>query len=74
MNKFFIGVVTIIALILTVALFAALGYLIVAGLTFLICYCFGMEWSWIYALGIYLIMVFLSMAYKWITGGNKKNA
>lgn len=74
MPKIFIGIAAVLAVILTIAFFIALGYLIVAGLTFLICYCFGMEWSWIYALGIYLIIIFLSMAYEWITGGNKKNA
>ena len=34
-------------------------YLITAGLTFVIFFCFGLEWSWIKALGAYAALILM---------------
>lgn len=38
-----------------------------AGITYLIFWCFGWEWNWFIALGLWLLMILL----KSIFGGNK---
>lgn len=52
--------------------FSVLGYLVVAGLTYIICLAFGLSWSWLMALGVWATCVLL----RWIMsaakgGGNK---
>lgn len=41
-----------------------LSYLAVAGLVYLICLGFGLEWSWMLSLGVWSLIVFLNMAFK----------
>lgn len=36
--------------------FLMLGYFVVAGLTYLVCLGFQLEWSWLLALGVYALI------------------
>lgn len=45
----------------------AFSFVVTAGLTYLIFWCFGWEWNWLIALGIWLLMILL----RNIFGGNK---
>lgn len=56
-------------LVIAIAILALLGasYLIVAGLTYLICLGFGLEWSWLLALGVWAACVLL----RWIVSAAK---
>lgn len=45
----------------------AFSFLMTAGLTYLIFWCFGWEWTWFIALGIWLLAIFI----KGLVRGNK---
>lgn len=50
---------------LLVIIFAVgLSYLIVAGLTYLICLGFGLAWSWLLALGAWALILLLRSIFK----------
>lgn len=59
----------LVAIILFLAL-EALSFVVSAGIIKLICLCFGLAFSWKFALGIWLILSLLSAFCKG-TGGNK---
>lgn len=54
------------ALIGAIALFALLGlsYLLTAGLVYLVCLGFGLEWSWLLSLGIWALLILLRSVFK----------
>ena len=49
----------IIIAILSFLAFAGISYLIVAGLVWVVCFAFGLEWSWLISLGIWVILILL---------------
>lgn len=62
----------ILAGVLAILLVIALGYLFIAGLTYLVCLGFGLEWSWMIALGVWAACVI----FRWVlsaakSGGSK---
>lgn len=54
------------ALIGAIALFALLGlsYLLTAGLVYLVCLGFGLEWSWLLSLGVWALLILLRSMFK----------
>lgn len=48
-----------------------IGYLITAGLTYIICYCFGWTWSWLIALGVFFCVILIRWAFKGLVSINK---
>lgn len=48
-----------IAKVLACVFAVAMGYLVTAGAFWLVCLCFGWEWSWLGSLGVWLALVFL---------------
>lgn len=46
-----------------------IGFLVIAGLTFLYCAAFGIEWSWLTALGVWAACVIL----RWVLSAAKGN-
>lgn len=50
------------------AVIAAISFAVTAGLTFLICACFSLAWSWKIAIGVWLALGLLGG----IFGGRKK--
>lgn len=42
--------------------FLTIGYLVTAGLTYVICVAFGLPWSWLIALAIYAIILII----RWV--------
>ena len=54
------------ALIGAIALFALLGlsYLLTAGLVYLVCLGFGLEWSWLLSLGVWALLILLRSVFK----------
>lgn len=61
----------VLAVLLVIAI-GALGYLFIAGLTYLVCLGFGLEWSWPIALGVWAACVI----FRWVlsaakSGGSK---
>lgn len=54
------------AFIGAIALFALLGlsYLLTAGLVYLVCLGFGLEWSWLLSLGIWALLILLRSVFK----------
>lgn len=74
MPKAIIMTATVLGIIFAIGICIGLTYLAVACLTYIMCYCFGVEWSWTFALGIYVTMIFLAWGYRWITGGRKNDA
>lgn len=56
-------------LFMAILVVAVLGltYLAIAGLTYLICLGFGLEWSWLLALGVWAACVLL----RWIVSAAK---
>lgn len=53
----------------TLIIIFAATYLVVAGLTYLICLGFGLTWSWLLALGVWALIVLLKIV---ISGSLKK--
>lgn len=53
----FIGAITIFALL-------GLSYLLTAGLVYLVCLGFGLEWSWLLSLGVWALMILLRGVFK----------
>lgn len=41
--------------------FALIAYFVIAGLTYLVCLGFGLEWSWTLALGIYALITLFAL-------------
>lgn len=58
----------VVIFVLCLILPFALAYFIIAGLTFLICFAFGFEFSWMYALGIWAIYLLLSFIFRGLRG------
>ena len=54
------------AFIGAIALFALLGlsYLLTAGLVYLVCLGFGLEWSWLLSLGVWALLILLRSVFK----------
>lgn len=50
------------------AVVAAISFAVTAGLTFLICACFSVVWSWKIAIGVWLALCLLGT----VCGGRKK--
>lgn len=62
--------VTMLAGLLTILLFVGvigLLFLFVAGLTYMVCWGFGLEWSWMLALGVFAACLLL----RWILSAAK---
>ena len=53
-----------VALLWIIVGLLAVSFLICAGLTYLIFWCFGWQWSWVIAFGIWLVALF----FKWLLG------
>lgn len=53
-----------------VAIFLGLSYLIVAGLVWIICFGFGLEWSWLISLGVWALLILIRGGIKIGTGKN----
>lgn len=51
-----------IGVILVLSVVFVIGYLITAGLTYLIFECFNLSWSWKIAFGIYLVILLIRWA------------
>lgn len=41
-----------------------MSYSVVAALTWIACMAFGIQWSWLLALGVWAVLMLLSMAFK----------
>lgn len=64
------AVLGVLAGLLTVVLIVAvLGatYLVIAGLSWLVCFCFGLPWNWFVPLGIMAIFMLVRMFFKYVT-------
>ncbi len=48
-----------IATVLAYVSVVTMSYLVTAGAFWLVCLCFGWEWSWLGSLGVWLALVFL---------------
>lgn len=59
MNNFLTSFATAVLGALLIAFVLLLGYLITASLTYVICYCFGWQWSWLIALGVYFVIILI---------------
>ena len=59
-----IGLVLVLVYILVIAFVLGLEYLIVSGLTYAICFAFGLSWSWLFAFGIFGIILLIQVALK----------
>lgn len=59
----------VVVLILAVIGIGALGYLFIAGLTYLICLGFGLEWSWLTALGVWAACII----FRWVLSAAKSS-
>ena len=56
----------VLAVLLVIAV-GALGYLFIAGFTYLVCLGFGFEWSWMIALGVWAACVI----FRWVLSAAK---
>lgn len=63
-SKFIVGCLGVLWLIVGMY---ALSFIIAAGISYLIFWCFGWEWNWLIALGLWLLAIVL----KSIFGGHK---
>lgn len=54
---------TFIGLMIVVFLLG-LSYLLTAGLVYLVCLGFGLEWSWLLSLGVWALMILLRGVFK----------
>lgn len=50
--------------ILAVIAVLAIDFLITAGAIWVICWAFGLSWSWKFAIGVWLVMALISAAVK----------
>lgn len=64
MNDFTNGMIGCFALICIILVIFGLSFLLVAGLTYLVCLAFDIAWSWLLALGVYALIVLIGMAIK----------
>ena len=61
-----------LSVIVIIALGAIIGFLCVAGLVWLVCWAFGLSWSWKLAIGIWAVMMLVAAAVKSVNTGSKK--
>ena len=64
------GIVALIAIVMFLVL-GAISWLITCGIFYLITLCFGLEFSWLAATGVWLIMVLLRSIFS-VTVKNKE--
>ena len=64
------GIVALIAIVMFLVL-GAISWLITCGIFYLITLCFGLEFSWLTATGVWLIMVLLRSIFS-VTVKNKE--
>ena len=59
-----LGVLT--GLLTAVLILLALGasYLLMAGLSWLVCFCFGLPWNWMVPLGLLVVMMILRWVFR----------
>lgn len=55
-SKFIAGFVGVLWLVIGIY---ALSFIVTAGITYLIFWCFGWEWNWLIALGLWLLTILL---------------
>lgn len=63
------------AFILVILLLVAgwgITYLIIAGLTYIICLAFDLPWSWLIALGVWAVIILARYVIKAASGGSSK--
>ena len=62
-----LGVLT--GLLTAVLILLALGasYLLMAGLSWLVCFCFGLPWNWLVPLGLLALMLILRWVFRCVT-------
>lgn len=72
-DGFMAALIVIFGTICALILVLGISYGLVALLTYLICLCFGWNWSWIFALGIWILAIFLKWMHKYITSHGGKN-
>ena len=56
--------IVVIAGLVPIALGWAIGFAIFAGLTWVVCWSFDLEFTWKYALGIWIIWIFVRGMFK----------
>ena len=52
----------LIIFLLLIAISSSLSFLVTAGIVYLICFCFGLVFSWKIALGIWAIMLLINVS------------
>lgn len=52
----------LIIFLLLIAITSSLSFLVTAGIVYLICFCFGLAFSWRIALGIWAIMLLINVS------------
>lgn len=67
MKGVILGVLT--GLLTAGLILAVLGasYLVMAGLSWLVCFCFGLPWNWFVPLGLLVVMVILRWVFWYVT-------
>lgn len=67
MKGVILGVLT--GLLTAVLILLALGasYLVMAGLSWLVCFCFGLPWNWLVPLGLLALMLILRWVFHYVT-------
>ena len=67
MKGVILGVLT--GLLTAVLILLALGasYLLMAGLSWLVCFCFGLPWNWLVPLGLLALMLILRWVFRYVT-------
>lgn len=67
MKGVILGVLT--GLLTAVLILLALGasYLLIAGLSWLVCFCFGLPWDWLVPLGLLVVMMILRWVFRYVT-------
>ena len=67
MKGVILGVLT--GLLTTILILFALGasYLVMAGLSWLVCFSFGLPWNWLVPLGLLVVMMILRWVFRYVT-------
>lgn len=67
MKGVILGVLT--GLLTAGLILAVLGasYLVMAGLSWIVCFCFGLPWNWFVPLGLLVVMVILRWVFWYVT-------
>lgn len=66
MKDFFTKAAAVLLIALCVVLPWAFLYLVCAGLTFLICMGFSLEWSWLIALGVWAAILLVKVLFNYL--------